>query len=649
MSWAAANVPSPEGNSNADPSKGIRIKQRGETIEASLSRLSKAYSTAMECIGSMHSLNTEILIRRKLVQEADLDDKYPQSLRAVAIGGRNIFEQAILTDPLVLDNAPTLQVALQQFASRDTPGKEHWINLCRQRPEPQVISSKAHRSTIRQLTYLALTNYADLLMAACSCENYRPSPGRNAELLDKGVVKKLEGFTISSTAFGCCWCDDSTEDVQRLALVALCDAASLDGSDPVVWLKLACAARALGHVKSLLSLPSQPPLNPFRRLERHALECGFVALPENTPPNRAIVKALAELNSNDELTVSYHQAPTGTPMTHKLNLVLTRYSWSLLGRSLIRAFREGDTSVTNTPPSSYLRGGSVPFGSHIISLVMSPMLLLPSAVLKRMLCFLDEGSTWKLEATCRALSATIMSLRAAMEKQDASREELREDPINVEVSVEEKEEGDFEAQHEHSLDADNNEATTQERPPDEIATNKEDVVNIEAPARVSRSSKRVRSQQMFSGKRDERRRNRRNVGFCLRAATLACTTVDPKTPSASSLVDWDLVRGERWKLPSDVEANAASNSKGKLASVEESRLSFEALERVSCTSLNSFLQRLSSQKARPVKLMEQYLGHVALNVDRVFLVDPGDTMVLTTTISSCKFCLTCCQVTSCTL
>jgi hypothetical protein len=53
------------------------------------------------------------------------------------------------------------------------------------------------------------------------------------------------------------WNDiEDEESTRRLALVAYCDAADLDGSDPTIWLKLACAARRLGLLEKGRSLIS---------------------------------------------------------------------------------------------------------------------------------------------------------------------------------------------------------------------------------------------------------------------------------------------------------------------------------------------------------------------------------------------------------
>ena len=640
MSWAAANVPrrkesSGTSNNNESPSKSKDTRKRGETVEAVLSRLSKAYSISMECLGAMHQANATIL------KKGSNDVDSLQSLKAVATAARDTLERAVLLDPLVVEHSPTLRGVLQQYADRDrTDGNDKWVALCKPRLDPPSISSKSHRSTIRQLAYLALTNYADLLMTVCTCQctrsDHANSFGSNAEtLLDRGVVKKLAAFTNNSETMGCCWAHDTEEDIQRLALAALCDASALDGSDPVVWLKLACAARAMGHIQTLSGRLENPVLSPFRRLERHALESGYTALPPHVPPNRAIKRLLDDFNK-EEMPVSYPSVVAPTPQQCKLNLNLTRYSWSLLGRLLMRIIKEGtgaDDTANKTKTSRWM----VPFGSPVVSLSLSPMLRLPSRVLARTLSYLEECSIWKFEATCRALSVSIMSVRATLERQ-GGRDIANTDPKGT------TEEEDVVMETAGGLkNTDDIAADSEERKEDggkdgESKTNSNSKISTTEPTmtRVGRSSKRVRSQQITSDKREDRLRKRKSVGYCLRAATLSCTVDDAGLiETLKETHAWDNIKGEEWKLPATLE-KVAPIGKGKSASMEGIRHQLEASERIGSSSLSSFLQRLSSQNAGPCDLLVHYLGHVALHVEEVFSVDPGGRMDLNVCIAGCK-------------
>ena len=641
MSWAAANVPrrkegSGNNNNNESPSKSKDTRKRGETVEAVLSRLSKAYSLSMECLGAMHQANAAIL------KMGYNDVESLQSLKAVATAARDTLEKALLLDPLIVEHSPTLRCVMQQCADRDSTdnGSDKWVVLCRPRPDPPSISSKSHRSTIRQLAYLALTNYADLLISVCTCQCERSDRatefGSSAEnLLDRGVVKKLAGFTNNSpTTMGCCWAHDSEEDIQRLALAALCDASALDGSDPVVWLKLACASRAMGHIQALPGRLENPVLSPFRRLERHALESGYTALPPHVPPNRAIKRLLEDFNK-EEIPDSYPSVVAPIPQQCKLSLDLTRYSWSLLGRLLMRVLREG-TGADDTANKTRTSKLTVPFGSPIVSLNLSPMLRLPSRVLARTLSYLEESSIWKFEATCRALSVSIMSVRATLERQggrdigttDPKRTTEEEDVV-METADGLKNRGDSAVVSEERKDDGDKDGESKSNSNSKFST-------TEPATRVGRSSKRVRSQQITSDKREDRLRKRKSVGYCLRAATLSCTADDASLKETlKETYAWDNMNGEDWQLPATLEKNVPIG-KGKSASMEGIRHQLEASERIGSSSLSSFLQRLSSQNAGPCDLLLHYLGHVALHVEEVFSVDPGGRMDLNVCIAGCK-------------
>ena len=107
------------------------------------------------------------------------------------------------------------------------------------RPEPAILTSASHKATVREIAYLSLLNYSALLVAA----QQQRSDCSGCGILDTGVVKLLPlvGWDVDNN--------------QKLGLVTFCDASDLDGTDPVLWLKLACAARKLsilsGDTKSL--------------------------------------------------------------------------------------------------------------------------------------------------------------------------------------------------------------------------------------------------------------------------------------------------------------------------------------------------------------------------------------------------------------
>jgi hypothetical protein len=240
--------------------------------------------------------------------------------------------------------------------------------------------STAHRKEVRKVSYLSLVNYADLLLCACHAPDVT---NRKRDMLDRGAVPKLGVLEIFSTMVTSgqdeprtnevsssnnrLWPDESTERTVRLALAAYVDASELDPTDPTLWFKLACAARALGceiHSSSLKSLLMfKGPPRSHRCVERVALERGLSCLPRGVPPNRLLLYARKEMenwdrgqtveedfgcNSMDTLGESLTQEKD-QPI--ELVLYLPKYSWATLGRILMRASREGVSYGHSLPGS----------------------------------------------------------------------------------------------------------------------------------------------------------------------------------------------------------------------------------------------------------------------------------------------------------
>lgn len=260
--------------------------------------------------------------------------------------------------------------------------------------------SEAQRRIIRQVSYLALVNYADLLLCGCVCHRHC-----RGDVLDRGAIANLQAlrmcpsslFTTTSVSQEetmmtdendneinstppvceehhrhsnkCLWVDDeSAQQTVRLALAAYCDASELDPTDPTLWFKLACAARTLGRMVDSSSPSSSsssslsrkapdiagPPPRSYRGLERLALERGLSSLPRGVPPNRLISRAWKDMDDWDRKghTVNYiedeldqstdeksRQRVTDQPT--ELVLHLPNYSWETLCRILIQASKEG--------------------------------------------------------------------------------------------------------------------------------------------------------------------------------------------------------------------------------------------------------------------------------------------------------------------
>ena len=270
---------------------------------------------------------------------------------------------------------------------------------------------------------------------------------KSAALLDRGTVRVLPALKTgasgppgrdiaTTTCLNCCWGGEAEEDTKRLALVAYCDASELDRSDPTLWLKIACAARSLGRIvfankvqrlqgsnsnddgnvctdemdiepdfddygdDNVLNHKASPALLDYHRLERYALESGLKCLPPGSPPNRAIVRAYRELQAQSDVTKVPRYLPVRAqyPKTAPIIIDLPRYSWSVAGRALMRAFRLGgafaqhEAAALMSLPVSNRRAVNEKdyFGSALIDIRISPMLILPAGVLGAVCEFIER-------------------------------------------------------------------------------------------------------------------------------------------------------------------------------------------------------------------------------------------------------------------
>jgi len=228
---------------------------------------------------------------------------------------------------------------------------------------------------------------------------------------------------------------------------------------------------------------------------------------------------------------------------------------------------------------------------------------------------LDPQSIYKFEATCRALSNSIIAARAAMDhSQTVRRESLASkqptepaEPPSSEIPAKEK--------------VDPNDSETKEGA--EEGPEEQDKGGYQA----SRVSKRLRSQIITSGKRAERSTRRSSVEYCLLAATLGCT---PDDEEYQRIIQESLdASAEKGGTPVPLPQ--------KTAAEKPNLIKEEARERVSESSLKSFVMKWASQSATPLDVLFGFAAHASLNVGDVFSSDPGGAMVLSSCLMECKF------------
>lgn len=314
-----------------------------------------------------------------------LEEAYT-TIEKVAQSARSSLEQSLLMDPIILApillppssvpcGAPKSNIRANIAKTDDIPAEQMtsawwtvWnkVDLANVGFDQQASVVKwkklsaAHKSTVKQIAYLSLVNYADLLLCGCSCQPC------GDDILDRRPVKSLDAlqlFQVDANTqqtsncehfSSCLWSNESREQTLRLALASYCDASELDPSDPTLWFKVACTARSLGRVVDSPPFTSSALVNwrprSYRSLERLALERGLKSLPKGMPPNRMIMRAWREMEQWDlsgEVTVnksdSVVQNESSGSSNQPIELVihLPKYSWTTLGRILIRACKEG--------------------------------------------------------------------------------------------------------------------------------------------------------------------------------------------------------------------------------------------------------------------------------------------------------------------
>jgi hypothetical protein len=541
MIWVAANDSKPEKRK-----ENVHLSRQGcETVEAALSRLTKAYSTAMSCIGLIHKL------QHRTNSHGNRDDFKAQS-QSLADAARSIFESLIFTDPLIVKYCPTWMRVVHDIMNTIDKNVDRWSFVKQERPNPVVLSSTSHRRTVAEVSYLSLINYADLLLAS---DHSRAAFPRQV-VIKLPLVEFTDGLN------------------PELSLAALCDASDIDRSDPVIWLKIAHCTKSLRGESNEF-----PPV--FMRLERHAIENGITALPPNFPPNRRLNDALKEHENYPDVfcsTLKINEAPS----TFLINI--PRYSWSTLGRLLIRACREGMSGSSDTL-----------FGSPCVEFHFSPMLLLPQRPLFLICAFIEKKDVWSLEATCRALSAAILSAKASIERAEASKiVDSKKCFMNSNVES-----------------SDNTNTLVSEirnsNPVESAQLEKKRDDNAR-----SRSSKRLLSQLITSGKRSDREFKRKSVPYCLLGCTLHCTLEDDAYQVALSKRT-----NEIFSVKSNLgkASGLATYTQITLCEVEttDSRLG------VSC--LASFVNKWSKHNSGPLHVLHGFISHVSLNVSEVFESD----------------------------
>jgi hypothetical protein len=419
------------------PKRKLKKRSFRENPEATLARLTSSYSVAMAAVGALHrvsrqysnqnendtqkgsgdksgdSVKYDLLLHQSDNQENKSSETINNNenlqmahtaIQRVAYAARSVFERSLLLDHVILAPIilPTNNCQIENDYVSGTSSAWFITWNCDSDTNNAIGTAQwnrfnaSHRNIIKRISYLTLTNYGDLLLCGCVCHRSSLFNDGLVELdaldffapLEAAASQNIEEVTTNGHSFCCLWQNETRERTIRLAVAAYCDASDLDSTDPTLWLKLACAARALGKDSES---NVAPPAKSFRCLERLAIERGLSSLPKRVPPNRMLLRAWREIQARDrrcgtdsessrnELCAPKKKAPV------KWLLELPRYSWSAVGKILLDA---SQTCARKTCSSGRVDSD---FGSPLIDIKISPLLTVPSKVTKGITGCLERG------------------------------------------------------------------------------------------------------------------------------------------------------------------------------------------------------------------------------------------------------------------
>jgi hypothetical protein len=675
--WEGANVASKSRHGASSASSSSIVHRSGETIEAALHRLRKTYAAAMECVAAWHSVNNN-------------NDQVVW--KHVGHAARSTFDQGLLLDAMVQYFAPTYTVERKKMTMmmtmNDGTTSSTTTTTLLSSPSP-LLTSATHFETVQTLTYLSLVNVADLLVAGCCCEqttlvtvgvgNTTNNCNPTRTLLDRGVVvpsavrtntmitltEDEESSTSLTTTTNnnnnnscCCWENEAPEQTLRLALVALLDASCLDGSDPILWLKMACVARRLGRL-----LDDHPTLADtpavflkFRRLEQYALEKGLTTLPPHVPPSRLLVQAMEEWKREDETLVDYEytssigdssQSST-TRDDAPLHVVMSRYSWPTLARTLLRVVRgeggSGGAAGNHHHNQHHHQHHHIPPTTSALCstviLELAPMLVLPTVCIGQVCAFLTANEQHALEATCRALSYSVVSARATRDYQNQ---------IMV-VQDNNSNNGNTRAADLSTLAPATSDDLQQQRQPSHQTQDSEpdsreaDSTSMDHGSPSHRVSKRLRTQILTEGKKEKRLQRRQSVEYCVSAVTLGCApdSLVYKELVATKRFDWNSVLPMDQMLQTLQQTGGGGGVGGSLLNRSSSfadneiRVREDARRRLGDSSLSGFVHAVTWDIS-PLGLLFRFVAHVGMHVEDVFASDKASPMMLCSSLLDCKY------------
>lgn len=418
-----------ESSSKSDEDVIISNKRSRETVEAAVARLTTCYHSALQCVAAMRRVDS------CYSTSSSQDDSITQEIiQRLAQAARRLLQNTILVDPLIRVHSPTTWTQLWKL---DTNSSTNYYYTRR-----TAAYSSTHRRALCKLAYLSLVNYADLLMLSSSSSS---SSQKDIMVLDRGVVPPLQCRVRL-------WPEEEEEEsvvtTLHLALTAYMDATQIDDTDPILWLKLACAARAWSQVERI-TFCQHPCTVDCHLLETYAIHRGISVVPSHTiPSNSLLIRAMNSIQYEYEDStmpiLSSKKKVIVDATQYTLQIDLTRYSWNSLGRSLMRACRDtstfpiqiqyycnnnkddlwtlpANTTNNNNTIATYRIADGI--GSPTVEIHMAPIIAYLPVSNYAIVCdfLVGEEDVPRFEATCRAISSAIMTARTMMEEDQVIR------------------------------------------------------------------------------------------------------------------------------------------------------------------------------------------------------------------------------------
>jgi hypothetical protein len=303
------------------------------------------------------------------------------------------------------------------------------------------------------------------------------------------------------------------------------------------------------------------------------------------------------------------------------------------------------------------------FGSPAVKMRISPILTLPHEALGTICEFLsgigggrDGGGEdlKRLEATCRSLSVILMSARVSMEKDRSVRAKLIEQEMAKNMLEKGDRAGSASAMKGVTLDDMGRSLISPTK--GKISDMNRDSASADElndelvkASPTHRSSKRVRSQLITSGKQAERIAKRKSVEYCLISSLFFCTCAHPAySHYLNKKLPWEDIQPlckhvKRIETVLDTCHGSELEANGRKSQiVDKDTLSNRILDSAACmgiSSLSNFIHRYNGSNSGSLDLLERFLCHVSCFVENVYRSEKGGVMVMTACIMECELCM----------